>query len=104
LFLSWFTFDTERPPEDVTALLGEPGQRWLTAIGPFMGDTATLDVYNSTGGVFDSEQPPVNPAEKVGTMTVEWSDCGNAVLSYELTEPVVSGSMDLVRVVPRDCS
>ena len=28
VFLAWFTFDTERPPEDVTALLGEPGHRW----------------------------------------------------------------------------
>ena len=30
-FLAWFTFDTKRPPEDVTAILGEPGHRWLTA-------------------------------------------------------------------------
>ena len=27
VFLAWFTYDTERPPEDVTAILGEPGHR-----------------------------------------------------------------------------
>ena len=37
MFLAWFTYDTERPPEDVTALLGEPGHRWLTAQGPYDG-------------------------------------------------------------------
>lgn len=35
VFMAWFTFDTERPPADVTAILGEPGHRWLTASGPF---------------------------------------------------------------------
>ena len=25
--LSWFTYDNERPPEDVTANLGDPGYR-----------------------------------------------------------------------------
>ncbi len=42
VFLAWFTYDTERPPEDVTAFLGEPGHRWLTALGPYEGDTALL--------------------------------------------------------------
>ena len=32
MFLAWFTFNVERPPEDVTAFLGEPGHRWLTAL------------------------------------------------------------------------
>ncbi len=29
LFLSWFTYDTERPPADVSAMVGDPGHRWL---------------------------------------------------------------------------
>jgi sugar lactone lactonase YvrE len=41
VFLAWFTYDTERPDESVTAILGEPGHRWLTAFGPYEGDTAT---------------------------------------------------------------
>ncbi len=31
--LSWFTYDTERPADHVTANLGEPGHRWLNALG-----------------------------------------------------------------------
>ncbi len=34
VFLAWFTYDTERPPAEVIAMLGEPGHRWLTALGP----------------------------------------------------------------------
>ena len=25
MFIAWFTFDVERPPEDVMAILGDPG-------------------------------------------------------------------------------
>jgi len=35
MFLAWFTYDVERPGEGVTAQLGEPGHRWLTAQGPY---------------------------------------------------------------------
>ena len=59
IFLSWFTYETERPPEDITANLGEPGHRWLTALGPYEGDTALLDVFLSSGMIFDSAVPPV---------------------------------------------
>ena len=27
MFVAWFTFDIERPPQDVTAMLGDPGHR-----------------------------------------------------------------------------
>ncbi len=42
--LAWFTYDTERPPEDVTANLGEPGHRWLTALGPYTGNQALMNI------------------------------------------------------------
>jgi hypothetical protein len=57
MFLAWFTYDTERPPEDVTAMLGGPGQRWLTAQGPYEGDTANLTIFVTEGGVFDAAEP-----------------------------------------------
>ncbi|MCJ7815008.1 MAG: SGNH/GDSL hydrolase family protein, partial [Xanthomonadales bacterium] len=57
MFVAWFTFDTQRPPEDVTAFLGEPGHRWLTAQGPYDGDTAKLTIFVTEGGVFDAAQP-----------------------------------------------
>jgi hypothetical protein len=42
VFLAWFTFDTQRPPGDAGAILGEPGHRWLTAQGLYGGATANL--------------------------------------------------------------
>jgi plastocyanin len=99
VFLSWFTYDTERPPEDVTAILGEPGHRWLTAQGSYDGDMAVLDVFLTSGGVFDSEEPPVGPPVQVGTITIVWSGCNAGVLSYDLTSPMRSGEIPIERIV-----
>jgi len=99
VFLAWFTYDVERPPQDVTAILGEPGHRWLTAQGPFSGDTANLDIYVSSGGVFDAADPPVGPPAQDGRITIEWADCNSALLSYEITSPGRQGQIPLQRVV-----
>jgi len=97
VFLAWFTYDVERPPEDYAAILGEPGHRWVTAQGPFEGDTATLDVTITSGGVFDSSEPAVENAPG-GTMTVTWHDCSNATLTYDIPT-AGQGEIPLVRIV-----
>ncbi len=100
MFLAWFTFDTERPPEDAQAILGEPGHRWLTAQGPYSGDSATLTIYQTEGGVFDSAEPPaVTDPEGIGTMTVEFADCTEGLVTYEIPSLGLSGVMPVQRVV-----
>lgn len=100
IFLSWFTFDTERPPEDVTAILGEPGHRWLTALGSYSGDTATLDVFRTNGGLFDSEEPPaVTDPAPVGTITITWTGCNAGILSYNLPSLALTGDIPIERIV-----
>ena len=99
IFVAWFTYDTERPPEDATAMLGEPGHRWLTAQGPYSGDSALLDIYQTAGGVFDSPDPQPDPAFKIGTMTIIWEDCANATLNYEVDPPGITGTIELTRIV-----
>ena len=99
IFLAWFTYDTERPPEDIEAFLGEPGHRWLTAQGPYDGDTAMLDVFMTAGGVVDSVEPPVDLPVKVGTMTIVWTGCNEGLLSYDLTTPARSGDIPIERIV-----
>ena len=99
MFLSWFTYDTERPPENVTAMLGEPGHRWLTAQGTYSVDTAMLDVYLSSGGEFDAAEPAVPPPEKVGTITIVWTGCNEGLLSYDLDLPGLSGDIAIERIV-----
>jgi len=98
LFLAWFTYDVERPPTEVTALLGEPGHRWLTAQGPYEGDTALLKIGVSSGGVFDSPVPAVGPPIKDGEMTVTWTGCNSAILSYQIASLGVSGEIPLQRI------
>lgn len=98
-FLSWFTYDTERPPQDVTAILGDPGHRWLTAQGAYAGDTATLDVYLTAGGVFDAPLPEPDPAEQVGTITIVWSGCNAGMLSYDLPDLGLAGDIPIERIV-----
>jgi len=101
MFLAWFTFDTERPPQDVTAILGEPGHRWLTAQGPYSGETATLKIYVTKGGVFDSAAPVVETdLAGDGTMTLEFADCANGLVSYEITSLGVSGEIPIQRIAP----
>ena len=100
IFLAWFTFDTERPPEDVTAMLGEPGHRWLTAQGPYNGDTANLTIFVTEGGVFDAAVPAAStdPAGD-GTMTLEFADCNEGLAEYEITSLGISGEIPIQRIV-----
>ena len=101
MFLAWFTYDTERPPQGVSALLGEPGHRWLTAQGPYAGDTARLTLFVTKGGVFDAAEPATStdPAGD-GTMTLEFADCSEALVTYEITSLDISGQIPIQRIVP----
>jgi len=100
VFMAWFTFDTERPPGDVMAILGEPGHRWLTASGPFEGDTATLDVFLTSGGVFDSAQPPaVTNQVPIGTATITWTSCNAGILTYDIPSLGLKGDTLIERIV-----
>jgi len=98
MFVAWFTYDTERPPEDVKAILGEPGHRWLTAQGPYSGDTAILDILVSSGGVFDSAEPVVGPPVKDGTMQVQFIDCNAGVITYNIPSVNRSGKVPIERI------
>lgn len=100
MFVAWFTFDTERPPEDVTAFLGEPGHRWLTAQGPYDGYTADLTIFVTEGGVFDSAEPAASAdLDGDGTLTLEFADCENGLVTYEITSLGISGEIPIQRIV-----
>jgi hypothetical protein len=87
----------ERPPANVTAQLGEPGHRWLVALGSYSGDTATLDIYVAEGGVFDSATPA--PTERLdGTITVTFTDCNTGEISYNIPSVSQSGTVPIERI------
>ncbi|MEM9300905.1 MAG: peptidylprolyl isomerase [Pseudomonadota bacterium] len=99
LFVSWFTFNNEDPPAEEDFTFGATQQRWFTALGPIDGDTATMDLFRSSGGVFDD--PREAATDPVGTLTMRFTGCGNAVISYSFSEgDGGSGEIPVVRLSP----
>lgn len=97
MFLAWFTYELERPDGNITAMLGEPGHRWLTAFGDYSGDTATLDIEITQGGVFDSPEPV--PTQSLdGTITVTFADCSTGLVEYNIPSVGRSGSVPIQRL------
>jgi len=99
IFLSWFTYDTTLPPAEAVAQLGDPGHRWLTAQGLFEGDAATLTVFETSGGVFDSALPAVGPPREVGSIRIQWANCNAGELEYDLPAYGQSGFIPIERIV-----
>lgn len=99
MFVAWFTYDTERPPGDLQAILGEPGHRWLTAQGSYSGDTARLDLYSTSGGVFDNAEPAAGEPVREGTLQIHFANCSEATAIYDMPRAGVSGAMPLQRIV-----
>jgi hypothetical protein len=99
LFLSWFTYDTERPDDSVSANLGDPGHRWLTAQGAFAGNEAVLDITITSGGIFDSGTPVPDKTQD-GTMVVTFTGCNQGTVSYDIPSIGRQGVVPIQRVVP----
>ncbi len=72
LFAGWFTYDT----------FAASGQRWYALEGAVTNTspTAVLGIYAGSGGNFAA--PPSIPAIQVGTATLTFNSCGNALLNY----------------------
>jgi hypothetical protein len=95
--LAWFTYDTERPPEDVTANLGEPGHRWLTALGTYNDNQAVMEISITSGGVFDTPTEVTEVSD--GTMVLTFSDCENGTIEYDIPSINQQGTVPIQRVV-----
>ena len=97
MFLAWFTYDTVRPDGSVSANLGEPGHRWLTAFGEYAGGSAALDIELTQGGVFDSPTPPVQQTPD-GTVIVDFSGCNDGMITYNIPSANVQGMIPIERI------
>ena len=93
-----FTFDTERPPANVVAILGGAGQRWFTAFGDYSGDTAVLSAELTSGGIFDSPEPMPEQTADYGTVTLTFVDCNTLILAYEFPGLGLSGEIVMGRI------
>lgn len=97
IFLAWFTYDTERPPTNEAAVLGEPGHRWLTAFGGFSGSSAVLEIELTSGGVFDSAQPaPLQTGD--GDILLEFDGCNSGTVTFDIESPEIQGIIPIERI------
>ncbi len=90
VFIAWFTYEESG---------GE--QLWLTAQGSLDTNPINLEIYESTGGLMNSNQPP-SVLETWGTGTIEFQSCTVAVFSFN---GGASGTIALTRITaPLNCS
>jgi hypothetical protein len=99
MFVVWFTFDTFTPEPCVSSRIGYAGHRWLSAFGFYDGDQANLDIEFSRDGIFNDAFTPVNQSLG-GTMTVQFDDCNNGTVTYDIPSIGVMGSIPVQRIAP----
>jgi hypothetical protein len=94
--LSWFTYDTVRPDEAATANLGEPGHRWLNAVGTYTDNQAVMDISFATGGLFDTQTEISEVYD--GTIILTLTDCKSGTVEYDMPSIDRQGVVPIQRV------
>jgi endonuclease I len=98
--LAWFTYDTDLPEEGEQANLGDPGHRWLTAVGPINGNRAVMNIDFTSGGLFDtpSEVDHTDPPGADGTITLTFENCSSGTIEYDIKTINRQGTVPIQRV------
>ncbi len=95
MFVAWFThdFSDENRADDDT------GGRWFTASGNYSGGVAGLDLFETTGGLFDN--PQAVSTTSVGNITFNFTECATGEVTYEFTDrPELGRTFPIQRAVP----
>lgn len=98
MFVAWFTYEKAPPLATMAggnAKIGTTTQRWLTASGPWDGNTASLTLYSTGGGVFDNGTPVTTLP--VGTLTLTFENCSTATAAYSIPGEGLSGTIPISR-------
>jgi plastocyanin len=88
LVLGWFTWSATTPGS----------YDWLSAIGPISGDSATVDLQRSSGGLFNSTTPTTSTS--VGSATFRFTDCCTGTVTYQRNDSGQSGTVPIRRLTP----
>jgi len=98
--LAWFTYDTELPPPDAVAYLGDAGHRWLTALGSITGTIAVMNIEMTSGGLFDTatEITRTDPPGSDGTIILTFHDCNSGTVEYDIPSIKRQGIVPIQRV------
>jgi plastocyanin len=107
MFIAWFTYERAGATGSAPApKLGAPEHRWLSAQGNYSGDTATLQLFRTSGGRFD--QGGGTTTVNVGTLTLRFESCTAGIATYAITtDGGLAGSIPIQRVIPgteSDCA
>lgn len=104
IFFCWYTYAANGQS------LGAAGQRWFTGQGAFSAGArqSTLTLYETTGGVFDTDTASTQASNAVGSATLVFQGCTAATLAYHFTagsNAGRSGTIALSRTgaVPTGC-
>ena len=95
--LSWFTYDTNLPPQDAVANLGDPGHRWFNALGAYSGDQAVLDISMASGGLFDTPTEIARVGD--GTIILTFTGCNSGTVEYDIPSIGQSSIVPIERIV-----
>lgn len=104
IFAAWFTFDSETPSDNISAVIGAPDQRWITALGSYDGNSAILNAELTSGGQFNTSDPIATQDSSYGTIALEFSDCNMASVDFDFPSAGESGSFTMQRVVTDNVS
>ena len=98
--LAWFTYDTEPPADEMTANLGDPGHRWITAVGPIVGNQVLMDIEMTSGGLFDTatEIQRTDPPGSDGTILLTFTSCNSGTVEYDIPSINRHGTAPIQRV------
>ena len=98
--LAWFTYDTELPSPDALANLGDPGHRWLTAVGPIKDNQIMMDIEMTSGGLFDTatEIQRTDPPGSDGTIILTFDSCNSGTVEYDIPSINMQGMVPIQRV------
>ncbi len=94
IFIAWFTYDDEGNRIKV----GSDDQRWLTAQGNYSGGSASISIFDTSGGRFNDPQPTDTDLE--GTMNISFSSCSSGSVQFNLPDDGLSGTIPIQRLLP----
>lgn len=102
ILVAWFTYDTQLPSAEATANLGDPGHRWLTAVGEINGSMAEMTIEIASGGLFDTGGGVTRVED--GTITLEFENCNEGTVTYNIPSINAAGLVPIERVAKDNVS
>jgi hypothetical protein len=113
VFVAWFTFEvpaqggattTQSLQSGLPAVFGAEDQRWVTAVGAYSGNHASLNLELTTGGLFNASEPVPSQDTDYGTLDLEFSDCSNGTVTFNVPAAGLSGNFPITRVLEENAA